>query len=263
MNGLSAALWAEALKARCSKVSHLSAVGFSILPVVSGLFMVILKDPEAARSMGLISMKSQLIAGAADWPTHFEVLLQGMAIAGPILFAFITAWIFGREFADYTVKELLAIPTPRATVVAAKFVVLALWVGGLSVMIFALGLGVGALVRIPGWSIELGWSSFWSLQRIVLVGFMLMPFVALFASLGRGYLPALAWAFFTLVLAQIVSVLGWGDWFPWSVPVLISGMAGEGGAEQIGIHSYILVLAAFVLGIGATVAWWRRADQAR
>ena len=263
MSNVRVALWVETLKARRSKVSLLSAAAFAILPLVSGLFMVILKDPEAARSMGLISMKSQLIAGAADWPTHFEILLQGMAIAGSILFAFVTAWIFGREFADHTVKELLALPTPRGSIVAAKFVVLALWVLVLTLMVYLLGLGVGALVEIPGWSLELAWSSFGSLMLIALLDFMLMPLVALFASAGRGYLPALGWAFFTLILAQILSVLGWGDWLPWSVPVLASGMAGPGSAGQIGIHSYLLVLLTFILGIGATLTWWLRADHSR
>ena len=263
MKSILASFWAEGLKVRRSKVSLLSAVAFSILPLVSGLFMVILKDPEAARSMGLISVKSQLVAGAADWPTHFEVLLQGMAIAGAILFAFITAWVFGREFSDHTVKELLALPTPRGAIVAAKFLVMALWILGLTLLVFVLGLGVGAVVGIPDWSVELGWSSFGSLLLVSFLGFMLVPFVAFFASVGRGYLPALGWAFLTLVLAQIVGILGWGDWFPWSVPVLVSGMAGPDGAGQVGIHSYTLMLLAFVFGVGATFAWWRGADQAR
>ena len=80
---------------------------------------------------------------------------------------------------------------------------------------------------------------------------------------GRGYVPALGWAFGSFSLAQIVSVLGWGDWFPWSVPALMSGMYGPQGAEQVGLHSYILLLLAFVAGVDATVAWWRGADQAR
>jgi ABC-2 type transport system permease protein len=91
---------------------------------------------------------------------------------------------------------------------------------------------------------------------------MLMPFVALFASAGRGYLPPLGWAFLTLTLAQIAAVLGWGDWFPWSVPALLSGMAGP-RAEQVGMHSYVLVSLAFITGIAATIAWWQGADQAR
>jgi ABC-2 type transport system permease protein len=91
---------------------------------------------------------------------------------------------------------------------------------------------------------------------------MLMPFVALFASAGRGYLPPLGWAFLTMALAQIAGVLGWGDWFPWSVPGLLSEMAGP-RAEPIGLHSYILVLLTFIAGIAATFAWWQSADQAR
>ena len=110
-----AAFWAETLKARRSKASLLTVIVFVLFPLVSGLFMVILKDPQAAQSMGLISVKAQLVAGTADWPTFFDMLLQAMAMGGSILFAFIMAWVFGREFSDRTAKELLALPTPRAS----------------------------------------------------------------------------------------------------------------------------------------------------
>lgn len=256
------AFWAETLKARRSKVSVLTVAGFAIVPLIDGLFMFILKDPERARAMGLISVKAQLTAGVADWPTFFQVLMLGTAIGGAILFAFITAWVFGREFSDHTVKELLALPTPRGVIIGAKFVLTALWMLGLTLMVFVIGLAVGKAVDIPGWSLELVWSSFWSLMLIALLTFMLMPFVALLASAGRGYLPPLGWASLSMALAQIAAALGWGDWFPWSVPALLSGVAGP-RAEQIGMHSYILVLLAFIAGLAATFAWWRSADQAR
>ncbi|UCH62801.1 MAG: ABC transporter permease [Fidelibacterota bacterium] len=263
MRAFLAAFWAEALKARRSKVSLFTAIGFLILPLVGGLFMIILKDPERARAMGLISVKAQLFtAGVADWPTYFDILLQGMAIGGTIVFALITAWVFGREFADHTVKELLAIPTPRGIIVGAKFVLIALWTLGLVLFIFVIGLGIGVAVDIPSWSPALGWTSFRFLMTTAFLTIMLMPFVALFASAGRGYLPPLGWAILTLVLAQIAGILGWGDWFPWSVPVLLSGMAGP-RAEQVGMHSYIVVLLTSIAGIAATFAWWRSADQAR
>ncbi len=262
MNAFLAALWTETLKARRSKVSLLTAAGISILPVVDGLFMIILKDPEQAREMGLISVKAQLSAGVADWPTYFQVLLLGTAIVGAILFAFITAWVFGREFSDRTAKELLALPTPRGIIVGAKFVLTALWILGLTLLIFVIGLTIGKAVGIPGGSPGLEWTSFWHLMLTALLTFMLMPFVALFASVGRGYLPPLGWAILTLFLAQVAGVLGWGDWLPWSVPGLISEMAGP-RAEPIGLHSYILVLLTFIAGIAATFAWWQSADQAR
>jgi len=262
MKAFLSAFWAEALKARRSKVSLLTVAAFLIFPIIDGLFMFILKDPERARGMGLISVKAQITAGVADWPTYFQVLLLGTAIGGAIVFAFTTAWVFGREFSDHTVKEILALPTPRGVIVGAKFVLTALWMLGLTLMIFVIGLGIGKAVDIPGWSPGLAWSSFWSLMLIALLTFMLMPFVALFASVGRGYLPPLGWALLTMALAQIAIVLGWGDWFPWSVPGLLGSLNGS-HAEPVGMHSYVVVVLTFVAGIAATFAWWQSADQAR
>ncbi|MEW5721354.1 MAG: ABC transporter permease, partial [Chloroflexota bacterium] len=63
MNAFLAAFWAETLKARRSKISLLTTLGFLILPLAGGLFMIILKNPEQARAMGLISAKAQLTVG--------------------------------------------------------------------------------------------------------------------------------------------------------------------------------------------------------
>ena len=196
--------------------------------------MVILKDPEQARAMGLISTKARLMVGVADWPAYFGILLQGMAVAGAIIFALITAWVFGSEFSNRTAKELLALPTPRSSIVAAKFALIALWVAALAVLVFVLGLGIGALVDIPGWSMQLQWASLGSLMLITVLNFMLMPFVALLASAGRGYMPPMGWALLTLALAQISAVLGWGDWFPWAVPALLEAR-GRAGCRAAGL----------------------------
>jgi ABC-2 type transport system permease protein len=260
MNGYRAALWAETLKARRSRLILLTAAGLLLLPCVSGLFMIILKDPERARSLGLISTKAQITVGVADWPAFFGMLAQGIAIGGAIVFALITAWIFGREFSDRTAKELLALPTPRWVIVGAKFVLIALWVLGLTVLIFGVGLAIGAAVGIPGWSLGLAQASLATLLEVALLTFLLLPFVALFASIGRGYLPALGWTILALAFANIVSFLGWGDWFPWAVPILVSGVT-ETYADQVGLHSVLVVLVAFLGGTAATFLWWQRADQ--
>jgi ABC-2 type transport system permease protein len=267
MNAFLSAFWAEALKARRSRVSWMTAVAYSILPIIGGLFMVIMKDPEQARQMGLIGAKARLLtAGAADWPTYFDFLSLGTAMVGAILFAFITAWVFGREFSDHTAKELLALPTPRGAIVSAKFLLIGLWILALTLFIFLVGLGVGLAANIPGWSRELAWTSFWSLVVTALLNFMLMPCVALFASAGRGYIPPLGWAILTVVLAQVAGLLGWGDWFPWAVPglysVMFSVMYGQ-SAVPVGAHSYNLVWLVFIAGLAITIAWWRSADQAR
>lgn len=262
MTMFSAALWAEALKARRSRVPWLTALGFTFAPLVSGLFMVILKDPERARTMGLISAKAQLTAGVADWPTLFGMLAQATAIGGTLLFTLVTAWVFGREFSDRTAKELLALPTPRASIVGAKCVVVAIWAIVMTVVVYALGLVVGAAVGLPGWSHGLAWRAGGDLLITAILALALMPPVALLASAGRGYLPPLGWAFLTVFLAQILAAIGWGDWFPWSVPALYSELAGP-RATQLGLHSYIVVLAVCGIGLACTFQWWRSADQLR
>jgi ABC-2 type transport system permease protein len=257
-----AAFWAEALKARRSRISALTGIGFLLLPLAGGLFMIILKDPEQARAWGLISTKAQLAAGVADWPAYFGMLAQGIAGGGAILFALITSWVFGREFSDHTAKDLMALPTPRATIVTAKFALLALWCLALTILVFAAGLAVGAAVRIPGWSVELARTSVATGMAAAALTILLMPFVALFASSGRGYLPPMGWTILVLVIADIVGVLGWGDWFPWAVPVLLSGMV-KPHADLIGLHSYLSVAVACAIGIAATYVWWQAADQSR
>ncbi|MFH2038350.1 MAG: ABC transporter permease [Chloroflexota bacterium] len=262
MNAFLSALWAESLKARRSKVPLITTLGFLILPLVIGLFMLILKDPEGAKELGIISMKAQLVGGVADWPSHFGMMTMGTGIAGSILFAIITAWVFGREFSDHTIKEILALPTSRGIIVSAKFVLILLWLISMTILIFTVTLGIGIAVNIPGWSPALAWTSFWSLLLIAFLTIMLMPVVAMIASGGRGYLPPLGWAFLTMGLAQIAAVMGWGDWFPWTVPSLLADFPGM-KVEALGVHSYMMVFIIFIIGVAATFLWWWKADQTR
>jgi ABC-2 type transport system permease protein len=262
MNDFFSSLWAETLKIRRSKIPLFTALGFSFAPLMGGLFMIILKDPVAARSLGLISAKAQLVAGVADWPTFFGILAQAVAVGGAVVFAIVTAWVFGREFTDRTVKELLALPTSRESIIAAKFLVVAAWTFLLTVWVFLLGLLVGNLVVIPGWSEQLLPSASVDVLGSAILTIALLPFVAFFAGFGHGELPAIGWTIMTVVMAQVAAIIGWGDWFPWSVPALFSGAAGP-RAELMGIHSYVIVIVASIAGLIATYHWWRNADQTR
>jgi ABC-2 type transport system permease protein len=63
-----------------------------------------------------------------------------------------------------------------------------------------------------------------------------------------------------IVLAQILTVLGWGSWFPWSVPAILAG-AGGTRVEPVTVGAVTLVVVVVLSGLVATVAWWERADQ--
>jgi len=262
MTAFRAALWAEALKARRSLVPWLAGLGFCLAPLAGGLFMWILKDPERARSMGIISAKAQLTVGVADWPALMGLLSQAAAAGGALIFAFMTAWIFGRELVDHTAKELLALPTPREAIVGAKFVVVGIWAMVVMAIAFGLGLLMGAAVGLPGWSLELLRRSAGIFAATGVLALALLTPVALFAGVGRGYLPPLGWALLTVAFAQIAVATGWGDWFPWAVPAMVS-QAGGPRSAQLGPHSTIVVVLVSVAGLAATLVWWRSADQTR
>jgi ABC-2 type transport system permease protein len=256
------AVWAEALKARRSRLPWLSAAAFLVAAFVGGMFMFILQDPQRARSLGLLGTKAQLAGGTADWPGYFALLAQTTAVGGTLIFGVILIWIFGREFSDHTAKDLLALPTPRAVIVLAKFAVTGIWCGLLAVEAYVIGLGIGALLRLPGWSGSAAWQGLGRLLATAVLAWLLVSALALAASVGRGYLAAVGVMFVMVFLAQIVATLGYGHLFPWSVPGIFSGIAG---ADQpaVGVLGFALVVAVGVAGIASTVAWWQRADQTR
>src|SRR6185503_15828247 len=146
MTHFQSALWAETLKARRSNVPLLAAIGFTLAPLMDGLFMFIMKDPERAREMGLLSVKAQLAMSTAEWTTFFSVLSQAIAIGGVMVFSIVTAWIFGREFSDHTAKDLMALPTSRENIVTAKMLVIVAWVFAVTLWVYVIGIIVGYFI---------------------------------------------------------------------------------------------------------------------
>ena len=258
--GLAAAWWTEWLKARRSKAMWIISLAGAIAPLASGLFMLILKDPVGAQRLGIISVKAQIMAGTADWPAMLKLLGQLTAGGGLALFGLICIWMFGREHSDHTAKDLLALPTPRWAIMLAKFGVAAVWQAALLLLILALGMCVGLAVGLPGWTSELALSSAGLIILTGVLTILLVAPVAWMAGVGRGYLPPVGFLLLLVVLAQIISVLGWGAYFPWSVTGVVVNMIGT-NAEPAPAVSYLLVALTGLAGVGLTVLWWQRADQ--
>jgi ABC-2 type transport system permease protein len=260
MSNVMQAIRVEVLKARRSKMPLLTVLAFSLAPFAGGFFMIVLKDPQLARRLGMISAKAQIVAGSADWETYFGVLAQAVAIGGIMLFGFIGTWVFGREYVDRTILDLLALPTSRSALVLAKLIVVLLWSTALTVIVYLIGLGVGFAVQLPPVMPAVFLQGTITLAITACLTIALVTPIAFFASAGRGYLPPMGVAILMLIVAQIVAATGWGEYFPWSVPALYSGMAGPQYA-QMGAISYVLVILTSLLGAAGTFVWWTFADQ--
>ena len=66
-------------------------------------------------------------------------------------------------------------------------------------------------------------------------------------------------AVLTLMLTNLVVILGWGEYFPWAIP----GLYAQAGSSLIPA-SYWILLSTGLAGIAATCLWWKftvRADS--
>jgi ABC-2 type transport system permease protein len=259
VNGFTAAVAAESLKARRSSVPAMTMLAVTLAAAVAGLFMFILANPARAKNFGLLNQKANLSGFTADWTGLLQFLAQIVAVADLMLFAFILTWIFGREAADGTQRYLLALPVSRSTIVAAKFTVATAWAALTNLWLIAVTLGIGKILDLPGGSVPtlrhgIGVS-------VLAAGLMLLvvPPIAVIASAGRGYLAPLSCALAAVVLAQIAAALGWAALFPWAVPAVAAGLAPQ---TTLGAPSLALAAVTAVTGVAGTVLWWRsgRAD---
>jgi ABC-2 type transport system permease protein len=252
-------IWIEWRKAIRSRMPLWTALGSLFFPLGIGFLIFAARNPEISQQLGLISAKANLIAYAAtDWPAYLALLGMIIAAGGLLLFSLVIAWVFGREFADGTLKDMLAVPVQRSSILLAKFIVVAVWSALLTLIILVLGLALGALMRLPGGSANvILHGTLLAMIAACLAIAVVMPF-ALLASVGRGYLLPVGGAILSVMAANVVGLAGWGEYFPWGVPGLYAM-----GRSPLTPASYWIVFFTGLTGMIATYLWWRYADQNR
>src|SRR5699024_8493957 len=246
MRSFHAVLQTECLKVRKSKVIWITVLAFTIAPLMAGFFMFLLKDPEIAKSTGFLGVKAQ-IAGEANWLSYIRLHAQMIAVGGLLVFGFVTSWIFGREYADNTAKDLLALPYSRVVIVMAKLVASVITNIALCAYIVCLGFLFGWIIGLPQWSFEMVTKGLFIVLIVSILTIALSTPVAFFASYGGGYLAPLGFVVITLVLSQIVSAAGFGAYFPWAIPSLYSGVTADGYTLEWG--GLIIIFTTGALGI--------------
>ena len=259
MHNLSDMIWVELRKAIRSRMPVWTALGALFMPLGMAFLIFLARNPELSRKLGLVSAKANLIAYAAtDWQTYLGLFGQIVGVGGFFFFVMAISWIFGREFADGTLKDMLAVPVPRSSILLAKFIVMVIWSAAITLVIVVIGLGMGALIQLPGGSLGVivRGSAVAAVAACLCIA-VVLPF-ALFASAGRGYMLPLGMAVLALISANLVVIVGWGEYFPWAIPMLYAQ-----GKSYTGPISYSIVVLTGLAGMIATYLWCKYADQSR
>lgn len=259
MKNISIALWAEYMKFRKSKIFFTTLVVFTIIPLMIGLMMFVSRNPDIASKIGLIGTKAKMF-GENDWKGYLALMSQLIASIGLLGFGFVTAWVFGSEHNDRTMKDILALPVGRISIVLAKFIIIFIWCFILTVIAFSVGIVIGLVIDMPGWSpVILTDFSRSFFITYVLTLFLCSP-VAYIAGYTRGIIAPLGFVLLTMIFAQFIGLVGLGPFFPWAIPGLYSVAKDEPGL-QLHLSSYIILASTFLLGYWATLRWWQYADH--
>lgn len=223
----------ETLKVRRSLVFWVVAAVFLALPLVIGL----LKDP------------------GMNWEAYYSDILDNMASLLTVGFSFTAAWVFGREYTDRTIKDLIVKPLPKSYSVLSKFIVITMWNIMIAVFTFAMITGAGALIGVNGEFVDTFLQTFWTYMTTSLLIMAVSSTSALIANMTRGYLAPIGLIFVIIIISNAVVQLGFGPYFPWTIPVLLAK-----GAD-VGFFSIIILALTAIAGFAGTVVWWRFAEH--
>src|SRR4030042_231991 len=175
-------------------------------------------------------------------------------------FGFVASWVFGREYSDHTLKDLISLPVSRSMIVMAKFAVMVIWSLILSLILFGLGLVCGLLAGIEKWSGDAALHAFIVFMITSVLTILISTPVAFFASWGKGYLLPIGYIILSMIITQFIvaGFPGLTPYFPWVIPAIYCGAGGPETAPP-GIASYIILGITCILGLTGTAAWWRYA----
>ncbi len=257
MNDLINMIWVELHKAVKSQVPWLTGFGFLIMPVMCSFLFFIYKNPVLSRQLGLIGTKANIVVGEVNWAAYLKIVKETYAMGGFLIICLMISWVFGREFTDHTVKDILAVPIPRIDILMGKLVTVAVWYAIVVAVSCPISLLMGLALQLPGGTPALLAYESLNLLTIALFNILVMTPFAFLASLGRGFLLPFGIAILTMILDNLLAVIGYADYFPWAIP----GIFSQGSPVSTGSVATVWITA--LLGILITYLWWMRADQSR
>lgn len=242
------ALYVEMAKLRGSRMPLWTALIMLLLPlIVVGVSSPSPKAPPVA------------------WADFMGAGTEMLATLGIVVFGMVTAFLFGREYVEGTAPAMLTLPMRREYGVFAKGFVLLVWVIGLTLLSVAASAGYAALLGLQGFTWAAFGTSLWESVEVAVLLFGTLPIIALLAVVGRSYIAPMAFSGMTAWVGLGLAEAGWSRWFPWSMPMGITGVILGPPIVTRGLvaGSWAIMAALFVSGVLALILYVDTADIAQ
>lgn len=236
-------LYAELLKLKRSKMFLLSMIGAAVAPIMVIIASSITVEGREPVPFAELFLQTNL----------YTTLLIGVPLYGVV-----TAYLFNREYAEDTLKNLLTIPVSRTAIVASKMLLLFMWIMLLTLIAWGLTLLLGLLGQFHGFSSSLLSESFLQFMMAGAFLFFLSTPVILITIVLKNYVPSII---LTIVIT-LVNVMSYSSddrgLVPWTAAFDIANDTLF--PTYPALYSYLLIAATSIIGFIATLVYFRKAD---
>lgn len=238
-------LYTELLKLKRAKMFLVSVIGASAAPVL--MFI------------GFLNMKSEKPETSVTYEISFyNTNMYVLLLSGTLLYGVITAYLFNREYAEDTLKNLLTIPVSRTSLLFSKLLMLLIWILALTLVSWGLTFVFGLIGGFDGLTIDV---ILYSLGRYLIgaVLLFLLSTPSVFITFWfKNYVPTIIFtAIVTMVNVALVDKK-YSALFPWSAVHVVANKAVV--PEYPVLYSVLVILAASVAGLAATIVYFNKSD---
>lgn len=252
----------ELKKLKRSVIVWLVFMGYALVPIMGGIMMYLIQHPNLIPKSSILSVKASMLSIPVDWNSYLNTYMtQGAGLVGIVAFGFVASFIFGREYSDRTYRDLLSLPISRTVILNSKYVVYILWCVILAISDLIISLIVGLVLKLPNWDLTMIYPIILRYFVVISLVIILGTPISFFALWTRGYLAPLGFLIVVLMLANFMPYFGGAHYFPWSIPAIYSGMAGEELKKGLNVISYLCLLGTSLAGYVLTIGWWKYGDQ--
>ncbi|WP_274363807.1 ABC transporter permease [Paenibacillus thermotolerans] len=236
-------LFTEILKLKRSRMFLLSMIGAAVAP-----FMVVI-----ASSIDTELREPVLFAELFAQTNLYVTLLIGVPLYGVV-----TAYVFNREYAEDTLKNLLTLPVSRISIMASKMLLLFLWIMLLTVLAWGLTLALGLIGRFGGFGTGLMWEAFRQFMTAGALLFVLSTPIVLTSVVMKNYVPSIVLS----IVITLINVMGYNSdrrgLIPWTAAMDIAN--GALFPRYPAFYSYASIAATSLICFIAAITYFRKAD---
>lgn len=239
-------LYTELLKLKRSKMFLISIIGAAVAP-----FMIVFAS--------YVHMKTDKPSTPITfYDLFYDANLYTFLVIGVPLYGVVTAYLFNREYAEDTLKNLLTIPVSRISFIISKLLLLFMWIIMLTSVAWALTLCFGLLGSFEGLSFSLMIVSF---KQFLIGGILLFTLstpIILIIIMLKNYVPSIIFTIAITMINVMVANSEHRDLFPWSA-------AGDIARNELlptypPQYSYIVIFATSFIGLIALITYFKKVD---